>query len=105
MGQISIIGIDGKPILYAYLDGSDLKFQFEHYARSKDEGDYEYIHTVGPEDFPSIAKRFGLDPAANILENIQKITDLGQGPELKKALTDNEIKNELWTWLGTAWND
>lgn len=104
MGQISIIGIDGKPILYAYLDDGDLKFQFEHYGRSSDEGDYEYIHTVASGDFPSIAKKFGFDPTRDILEVVQEITDLGHGNELKNALTTNEIRNELWTWLSTPFN-
>ena len=105
MAEISIIGIEGKPILYAYLDNGDLKFQFEHYGRNKDEGDYEYIHTVAAEDIPSIAKKFGLDPKRDILEVIQEITDLGRGSELKNALTNNAIKNELWTWLSTPFND
>jgi len=105
MSQITIIGSDGEPILYAYLDGADLKFQFEYFARNGNEGDYEFIHTVAPGNFPSIATKFGLDPAVNVLENIQKITDLGHGPELKKALNKKEIENELWTWMGTPLND
>ena len=105
MSQITIIGSDGEPILYAYLDGENLKFQFEYFARNGNEGDYEFIHTVAPGDFPSIATKFGLDPVVNILESIQKITDLGHGKALKKALTDKEIENELWVWRGTPLND
>ena len=104
MGEISIIGIEGKPILYAYLDDGDLKFQFEHFGRNRNEGDYEYIHTVAADDFPSIAKRFGIDPTRDILEVVQEITYLGHGNELKNALTKNEIKNELWTWLSTPFD-
>jgi hypothetical protein len=99
MEQIPIIGPNGKPILYAYLDGGDLKFQFEYYGRNEDEGDYEFIHTVAPADFSAIAIKFGLDPKNEILANVQKITDLGHGPKLKKALTNKEIKNELFTWI------
>jgi hypothetical protein len=100
--QISIIGIEGRPILYASLtsDGK-LFFEFEFYARNDDEGDYEFNHTVEPEEFSHIATQFGLNPSNHILKNIQQITDSGRGEQLERALTNNEIKNKLWTWLST----
>jgi hypothetical protein len=102
MPQISIIGDEGKPVLYASLtpDGK-LFFEFELYARNENEGDYEFNHTVEPEEFPRIAHRFGLNPKDPILRIVQQITDMGRGQELERALTKEEIKNELWTWLGT----
>ena len=102
MPQISIIGDEGKPVLYASLtlDGK-LFFEFELYGRNENEGDYEFNHTVEPEEFPRIARRFGLNPKDPILRIVQQITDMGKGQELKRALTKEEIKNELWTWLGT----
>jgi hypothetical protein len=106
MSQISIIGDEGKPVLYASLtDEGKLFFEFELYGRNENEGDYEFNHTVEPEEFPKIAARFGLNPNAPILSIVQEITDLGRGQELERALTSNEIKNELWTWLSTPWND
>ena len=99
MTKVSILGTDGKPILYASLEGEELRFQFEYYSRSAEEGDYEFIHTVLPEDFSSITTKFALNPEKNILDQIQEISDLGQGVELHDALTAKEIKNELWTWL------
>lgn len=99
MEQIPIIGPNGKPILYAYLDGEDLRFQFEYYGRNENEGDYEVIRTVEPAEFSAIALKFGLDPKNEILANVQKITDLGLGPKLEKALAKKEIKNELFTWM------
>ena len=102
MSQISIIGVEGKPVLYASLTSEGkLFFEFELYARNKNEGDYEFNHTVEPGEFPKIADRFGLNPKDPILNVIQQITDLGRGQELERALTNNEIKNELWTWLNT----
>ena len=102
MSQISIIGNDGKPILYASLTSEGkLFFTFELYARNENEGDYEFNHTVEPEEFAFIAAMFGLNPNEPILTNIQKITDTGHGDELEQALTKNKIKNELWTWFGT----
>jgi hypothetical protein len=102
MSQISIIGVEGKPVLYASLtsDGK-LFFEFEFYARNENEGDYEFNHTVETGEFPKIAYKFGLNPKDPILKVIQQITDLGRGQELERALTKNEIKNELWTWLNT----
>ena len=102
MSQISIIGDEGKPVLYASLnlDGK-LFFEFELYARNENEGDYEFHHTVEPAEFPQIANRFGLNPKDPILIVVQQITDTGRGQELERALTNNEIKNELWTWLST----
>ena len=102
MAQISIIGDEGKPVLYASitLEGK-LFFECEYYGRNENEGDYEFNHTVEPEEFPSIASRFGLNPKDPILSLIQQITDMGKGQELERALTKKEIKNELWTWLGT----
>ena len=102
MSQISIIGKDGKPILYAYLTAEGkLFFTFELYARHENEGDYEFNHTVEPEEFGFIVAMFNLNPKDPILTNIQKITDTGRGEELERALTKNKIKNTLWTWLGT----
>ena len=102
MSQISIIGDEGKPVLYASLnlDGK-LFFEFELYARNENEGDYEFNHTVEPDEFPKIATMFGLNPNAPILSIVQQITDTGRGQELEEALTTNEIKNELWTWLSS----
>lgn len=54
-----------------------------------------------PEEFTFIARKFGLDPGNHILTNIKRINDSGRGQELERALTKNEIKNELWTWLNT----
>ena len=102
MAQISIIGIEGKPVLYASLTSEGkLFFEFELYARNENEGDYEFNHTVEPDEFPKIATMFGLNPNAPILSIVQQITDTGRGQELERALTNNEIKNELWTWLSS----
>lgn len=102
MPQISIIGKEGNPVLYASqtLDGK-LFFEFEYYGRNENEGDYEFNHTVEPEEFSFIATMFGLNPKDPILTNIQTITDTGRGYELEQALSKNKIKNELWTWLNT----
>jgi hypothetical protein len=106
MAQISIIGDEGKPVLYASLTSEGkLFFEFELYARNENEGDYEFNHTVEPDEFPKIAARFGVNPKESILSIVQQITDMGKGQELERALTNNEIKNELWTWLSTPWND
>lgn len=102
MSQISIIGNDGKAILYASLTSEGkLFFTFELYARNENEGDYEFNHTVEPDQFSIVAERFGINPDKSILKIIQLITDSGRGQELEKALTNNEIENELWTWLNT----
>jgi len=102
LSQISIIGNDGKPILYASLTSEGkLFFEFEFYARNENEGDYEFNHTVEPEEFTFIANMFGLNPKDPILTNIQKITDTRRGEELEQVLTQNKIRNELWTWLST----
>ena len=60
-----------------------------------------FCHTVEPKEFPRIASRFGLNPKDPIMSLIQQITDMGKGQEIERALTKEEIKNELWTWLGT----
>jgi hypothetical protein len=103
MSQISIIGDEGKPVLYASLTNEGkLFFEFELYARNENEGDYEFNHTVDPKEFEFIAAMFGLNPKDPILTNIQTITDTGRGYELEQALSKNKIKNELWTWLNTS---
>lgn len=102
MPQISILDREGKPILYASLTHEGkLFFEFELYARNENEGDYEFNHTVEPEEFGFIVAMFNLNPRDPILTNIQKITDTGRGEELERALTKNKIKNQLWTWLNT----
>ena len=100
--QISIIGDEGKTILYASLNtDGNLFFWFEYYGRNENEGDYEFNHTVKPEEFSTIIQKFGLQAEVPILLNIQQISDSGRGQELERALTNDEIKNELWTWLNT----
>ena len=102
MPQIAILDREGKTILYASLThGGQLFFEFELYARNENEGDYEFNHTVEPEEFGFIVAMFNLNPRDPILTNIQKITDTGRGEELERALTKNKIKNQLWTWLNT----
>jgi hypothetical protein len=105
MSHISIIGDEGEPVLYASMTREGkLFFEFELYGRNENEGDYEFNHTVEPEEFPKIAMKFGLNPEEPILNVVQQITDMGRGQELERALTKQEIKNELWTWLSTPWN-
>jgi hypothetical protein len=99
MAQIPIIGSDGNPVRYAYLDNGNLIFQFEYYERFEGEGDYEIIQTVLPHDFESIARKFGLEPDFDILAIVRQISELGGGQELVDALNSKEISNSLWTWL------
>lgn len=102
MSEISIIGSEGKPILYASLTlEGNLIFEFEYYGRNANEGDYEFIHTVKPDQFSIIANIFDLNSNDSIFSIVKQITDLGRGQELERALTNNEIKNDLWTWLNT----
>ncbi len=102
MAQISILDQEGQTILYASMTHEGkLFFEFELYGRNANEGDYEFNHTVEPEEFNFIASMFGLNPKDPILANIQKITETGHGEELEQALTKNQIKNTLWTWLST----
>ncbi len=87
-------------MLYADLtaDGK-LFFTFEIYRNEQFDFDYEFNHTVEQEEFAFIAARFGLRQDEPILSVIRQITDSGRGQELERALTLNEIKNELWTWV------
>jgi hypothetical protein len=87
-------------VLYADLtaDGK-LVFSFEIYRNEQFDFDYEFNHTVEREEFPFIAAQFGLRQDEPILSVIRQITDSGRGQELERALTLNEIKNELWTWV------
>lgn len=100
MSYITIAGDDGNPILYASLNSEGkLRLQFEYFARDNNEGDYEFSHTVEPEEFPKIAQRFGLDPLTPILENIMQISASGRGQEFKDLLANKEIQSEFWSWL------
>jgi hypothetical protein len=98
----TIVGDEGKPILYASLTSEGKLFlQFEYFARDDNEGDYEFNHTVEPEEFPKITERFGLDPATPILENLKLISATGRGQEFQDLLTNKEIPNEFWSWLSS----
>ena len=87
-------------MLYADLtaDGK-LVFSFEIYRNEQFDFDYEFNHTVEPDEFLFIAAKFELRQDEPILSVIRQITDSGRGQELERALTLNEIKNELWTWV------
>jgi hypothetical protein len=98
--QISVIGTNSEPVLYADITHEGkLVFEFEFYRNDQFDCDYEFKHTVDQEEFPFIAARFGLPQDQPILSLIQQISDSGRGQELERALTLNEIKNELWTWV------
>ena len=100
MSQITIVGDEGSPILYASLTSEGKLFlQFEYFARDANEGDYEFNHTVATDEFVSIAQRFGLDPATPILENLEQISAIGRGQEFQDLLTHKQIPNEFWSWL------
>jgi len=99
MADVKVRGADGKPVRYAFLDGQNLKLQFEYYARHENEGDYEVIQTVAPAEFAVIANKFGLDPTSEILAIVQQISDSGKGEEFVDALDSKEIKCEIWTWM------
>jgi hypothetical protein len=100
MTDITIIGTQGNPILYATMTSEGkLRLQFEYFARDDNEGDYEFKHTVEPEEFPKITQRFGLDPATPILENLKQISATGRGQEFQDLLTHQKIPNEFWSWI------
>ena len=100
MTHITIVGDDSNPILYASLTSEGkLRLQFEYFARDDNEGDYEFNHTVEPEEFPKIAQRFGLDPTTPILENLKQISAASRGQEFQDLLANKEIPNEFWSWL------
>ena len=100
MTHITIAGDDGNPILYASMTSEGKLFlQFEYFARDDNEGDYEFNHTVEPEEFPKIAQRFGLNPTTPILENLRQVSANGRGQEFQDLLTNKEIPNEFWSWL------
>ena len=100
MSFITILGDEGNPILFASITLDDkLLLQFEYFARDENEGDYEFNHTVEPEEIAKISERFGLDPATPILENIKQISETGRGQEFQDLLTHKQIPNEFWSWL------
>jgi hypothetical protein len=97
MTQVTIIGYQGKPILYANLDQRNLKLSFEYYGDG-DQGDYEIIYTLAPQDFASIATKFGMDPGQEILTLMSQISERGLGEEFYDALKEKEIKSEFFSW-------
>ncbi len=100
MSYFTIVGDDGNPILYAAMTSEGkLRLQFEYFARDDNEGDYEFNHTVEPEEFSMIAQRFGLDPATPLQENLKQISAIGRGQEFQNLLTNKEIPNDFWSWL------
>jgi hypothetical protein len=100
MTHITIVGDDGNPILHASINSDGKLFlEFEYYARNDNEGDYEFNHTVEPEEFPKITQRFGLDPVTPILENLRQISAIGKGQEFQDLLTNKEIPNDFWNWI------
>lgn len=99
VNQVTVLGDAGEDILYASLSNGDLSLQFEYFASEQDPHDYEFIFTVKSKDFPLIAKLFGLDENADILSNIQKISDAGRGQEFKEALNEERVPREIFTWL------
>ena len=98
MTQIPIKGKDGNPVRYAYLEGDNLKFQMEYFARDAEEGNYEVIQTVSPSEFPNLANMFGIDLNSDPLSIAQQISDMGRGDELREALNNKDIKCEIFTW-------
>ncbi len=100
MSKITIVDSEGSPILYASLNLEDHLFlEFEYFGDGENQTDYEFNHTVAPEEFPKIALRFNLSPGLPILENIQAISDAGRGQDFQDLLTNKEITNKFWSWI------
>lgn len=80
------------------MHGEHLRFEFEYYAGDGSEMDYEFVHTVFPANFSSIADKFDLDPNLSVISIVQEIQKRGLGQELQDALTNKIIVNELFVW-------
>jgi len=98
MDRFTIRGKNGKPARYAYIDKERLHFQFEYYG-SGEMGDCEVIQSVSPEDYSSIAEKFGLSPNDDIFVTLKEISGIGRGEELVDALNKQVIKNEKFVWI------
>lgn len=80
MSIITNIGDHDNPIPHAPLTPEGkLRLQFQYFARDDSEGDYGSNHAVEPEEFAKIVQRFGLDAAAQILDNLTQISLIGKG--------------------------
>lgn len=89
MSQISIIGNDGKPILYAYLTAEGkLFFTFELYARNENEGDYEFNHTAYDINIVGIDPDYTVHVRPDILAE-------KDGPMLEHGIKEMD-KGKLW---------
>ncbi len=97
MRQIRVVDESGNPILYAYLEDENLKFDFKYLGTESSLG-YEILQTVVPADFESIVNKFAANPVKDILTIIQEISDSGGGRELINALKSQEIRNEFHRW-------
>jgi hypothetical protein len=100
VSRVTIVGSEGSPILYASLNSEGHLFlEFEYYGDGENQSDYEFNHTVAPEEFPKIALRFNLSPGLPILENVQAISEAGRGQDFQDLLTNKEIANKFWSWI------
>jgi hypothetical protein len=98
--EVTIVDSEGSPILYASLNSEGYLFlEFEYFGGGENQTDYEFNHTVAPEEFPKIALRFNVSPGLPILENIQAISDAGRVQDFQDLLTNKEITNKFWSWI------
>ena len=99
MSQLEILGVDGKPILYAALQDGDLRLEFEYYSDSFSEADLEIIYTIRQDEFALIKSKFGCATDMEILDALATISKAGHGEELRDDIRNGLIKSERFSWM------
>jgi hypothetical protein len=97
MAQIPIVGKDGEPILYAFIQFETLRLEYEVYGHGPDSRSQETCYSVEPEEYEAIAKKYG-GSATDILAVMKQISDSGRGEEFEKDLDSGAIKRDKFVW-------
>ena len=99
MSQLQILGVDGKPVLYASLQDGELRLEFEYYGHSSEDADLEIIYTIGKDEFALIKSKFGCANDMEILDALATISRAGLGEELRDEIRNGLIKSERFSWM------
>lgn len=101
MSQRELLDHEGNLLYYWDVTDGGVHFEIETFATpgSQFSTDSEVQFTVPESEFPKIYAMFKIDPATDIGDAIQEISDSGQGLDLSEAFEDSiEVRNKF-VWI------
>ena len=99
MTQNVLKDAEGNPLYYWNTVENGIHFEFEYYARTKDEGDFETSFTMPHSEYYKVYAKYGIDQSVPMEDAIAQISESGRGAELQDDLIDNIERVDKFSWI------